>query len=189
MTIISTPRICSAARQPNSVVSQYASSGTIVPPTPMPRYAKPIALPRLRSNHRDKQHLVGQRAAADVAERVEQVAEIEEAHRRDRAQADQRGAGDQDADQHQSPRSEPVDDPAGEVPEHRSDHQPAERVARRHLRARPAEILDEEVVEERQAVGGEADEREQRQEGGDRDVHATVVQRFAHHPLGGTSLD
>ncbi len=133
MTIISTPRICSAARQPNAVVSQYASSGTIVPPTPIPRYAKPIALPRFRSNHRDKQHLIGQRAAADVSERVEQVAEIEEAQRRDRAEADQRAAGDQDADQHQPPRSEPVDDPAGQIPEHRSHQQPAERVARRHL--------------------------------------------------------
>jgi hypothetical protein len=51
--IISTPSARMAPRHPNEVVSQPASSGTSAPPTPIPRYAMPMARPRALSNQRE----------------------------------------------------------------------------------------------------------------------------------------
>src|SRR5205807_829588 len=83
------------------------------------------------------------RSAADVAERVEEVEDVEAAGRRDGGEADDGGAGHHDAGEHQAPRAEPVDDQAREESEHRADHDLADRVAGGHLPARPAEILNE----------------------------------------------
>src|SRR5439155_1130345 len=76
------------------------------------------------------------------------------------------GAGRHDAGEHQAPRAEPVDDQAREESEHRADQDLADRVAGGHLPARPAEILNEEIVEEGEAVQREADDGEEREEGG-----------------------
>ena len=40
-------------RQPTRAVNHADSSGTIAPPTPMPRYAMPMTLPRVLSNQRE----------------------------------------------------------------------------------------------------------------------------------------
>ena len=111
-----------------------------------------------------EQHLVGQRAAADVAERVEDVEQVEHPQRGHVRQADQRAARHDDARHHHAPRTEAIDDPAGGEPEQRPDQQLADGIARGHLHPRPAELLHHEVVVERQAVEREADDREQRDE-------------------------
>ena len=126
-----------------------------------------------------EQHLIRQRTAEDVPERVEQVEEVESRQRADRAEADQRDAGHQDADDHQPPRPDPIDEPAGGEAEQRADDELADRVARRDLCARPAEVAHHEVVEEGQAVQREPDDREERQEGrrGDLDLGAADLLR------------
>ena len=67
-------------------------------------------------------------------------------------------------------RAEAIDHPARDEPEERPDQQLAVGVARCDLLARPAELADHVVVEERQAVQGHAHDREQREKGGHRDV-------------------
>ena len=75
-----------------------------------------------------EQHLVRQRAAADVAERVEQVERCRRSPATSPcAEPDRREAGEQDADDHQPARAEAVDEPAGEEPEERADDQLASR--------------------------------------------------------------
>ncbi len=111
-------------------------------------------------------HLVRQRPAGDVAERVHQVERVEGDERRRAAEADRGEPGEEDADEHQPPGTEAVHEDAGEEPEERSDHQLGEGVARGDLRPAPAQLLHEEVVEEGQAVEGEAHDREEREEGG-----------------------
>jgi hypothetical protein len=105
-----------------------------------------------------EQHLVRQRATADIAQRVQQVADVKEPQRRNGAETHQCAAGHHDAGQHESPRPEPIDDPAGAEAEHWPHEQLAQGVAGRHFGARPAEIADEEVVEERQPVQRDADD-------------------------------
>ena len=111
-------------------------------------------------------HLVGQRAAGDVAERVHQVERVEGEERRRAAEADRGEPGEEDADEHQPPRPEAVHDDAGEEAEERADHELREGVAGGDLGPGPAQLLHEEVVEEGQAVEGEAHDREEREEGG-----------------------
>ena len=73
-------------------------------------------------------------------------------------------AGEQDADEHQPPRPEAVDDDAREEAEERADHELAKAFPDvTWARVQPSS-LHEEVVEEGQAVEGEAHDREERQE-------------------------
>jgi hypothetical protein len=111
-----------------------------------------------------EQHLVRQRPAQHVAERVAQVERVEHRQRRHRAEADRSETGEQDAGDHQPARAEAIDEPAGEKPEQRADDELRVGVARGDLGPRPAVILDHEVVEERQAVERETDDREERHE-------------------------
>src|SRR2546421_3327167 len=121
-------------------------------------------------------------SAADVAERVEEVEDVEAAGRRDGGEADDGGAGHHDAGEHQAPRAEPVDDQAREESEHRADHDLADRVAGGHLPARPAEILNEEIVEEGEAVQREADDGEEREEGGGEGAGAIAHSDISYIP-------
>jgi len=130
-----------------------------------------------------QQHLVGQRAAAHVAQGVQQVEEVERGQAGHGGEADQREAGHHDAEQHEAPRPEPVHRQPGQEPECGTDDQLAEGVARRHLPARPAELLHEEVVEEGQSVQGDAHDGKEGQEGGEQrqSLVAPAVRHGAGH--------
>ena len=113
-----------------------------------------------------EQHLHRQRAPEDIAERVEDVAEIEARECRDVPEPDHRATRHEDADQQQAARAVAVDQVAGQIAEQRTDEQLAVGVARRDLLPRPAIVLDEEVVEERQPVQADADGGKERGKGG-----------------------
>src|SRR5262249_26050925 len=87
--------------------------------------------------------------------------------RRDRTEADESPPRDEDPRDHHAPRADLVDEEAGEEAEERSHHELAVGIAGRDLLARPAEVPDEEVVEEREPVEGEPDDREEREEARD----------------------
>ena len=124
-----------------------------------------------------EQHLVRQRPAGHVPERVQEVEAVEGTESEGAAEAHEREPGHHDSRQHQALRAEPVDDDAGEDSEQRPDDELRERIAGRDLLPRPAEVADEEVVEERQPVEGEADDREEREErGGDREGLVVAVE-------------
>ncbi len=131
---------------------------------PMPRYANPIALPRFAVEPPRQQHLVRQRSGAHVAERVEKVEGVERGQRGCMSEPDERCTRHQDSREQQPPRTESIHEPAGGESEDRADDELAERVAGRDLLARPAVVRHEEVVEEREAVQSDADDREQREE-------------------------
>ena len=137
-----------------------------------------------------QQHLVRQRPAEHIAERVEGVEEIERAEAGHIRQADERAAGHHDAAEHQPARAEPVHEPTGEKPERQRDEDLAVGVARRHLLPRPAELLHEIRIEARQAVQGEADDGKEREKGrqdGD-DLPGTLVGMTVHGRAGAFAL-
>ena len=111
-----------------------------------------------------QQHLVRQRAAAHVAQRVEEIEKVEAGQRVDRAEPHKGDAGHQDPRRHQAPWAEPVHHPAGEEAEQRPDEQLRDGVSRGDLGAGPSEVAHHGVVEERQAVQRDPDDRKQRQE-------------------------
>src|SRR2546423_11883278 len=80
------------------------------------------------------------------------------------AEAVQRDSGHENAGDHEPLRAEASHDPAREKAEERTHHQLAECVARRHLRAGPAEVPHHEVVEEGKTVECQSDDGEQRHE-------------------------
>ena len=67
-------------------------------------------------------------------------------------EADGGEPGEEDADEHQPPGPEAVDDDAREEAEERADHQLARALPEVTCGAGPAQLADEEVVEEGQAV-------------------------------------
>ena len=102
--------------------------------------------------------LVGERSAEDVAQGVEAVEEIKEPEGRggDRREPDECAPGHDDARKQQPPRAEGIHDDAGDEAEGQGHGDLAVGVARGHILPGPAQILEEEVVEEGQAVGGKA---------------------------------
>ncbi len=181
--MIRMPSVCRASRQPNAATSRADRSGTSVPPMPMPRYANPIAFPRRAVEPPREQDLIRQRSPAHVAQRVEQVEEVERRERRHVRQSDERAAGHHNARHHQTTRAEPIDDPSRQEPEHRPDHQLAQRVAGGDLRSGPAELPHHEVVVERQPVQREPDDGEERDERGKGDLPGMTgacLGRFGH---------
>ena len=129
--------------------------------------------PEIRDAHRfaagliepsGKEHLVGKRPAAHVAEGVEEVEEVEHPESGDGAQADESEAGHENAHEHQPARAEPVDDPACDESEDRPDHELAVGVAGSHLSPRPPEVAHHEIVEKRQPVQRKPDDGEKGQE-------------------------
>jgi len=90
---------------------------------------------------------------------------------------------------HQSSRAETIDEPPREESENRPDDQLAERVSGCHLRARPAELGHHEVVVQRQAVQGQADNGEQRQEGGRGNLGLMGASSVNHGSQGTSTAD
>ena len=111
-----------------------------------------------------EQHLIGQWPGEHVPDRVQQIEGEEHDQRGRAAEPGQRAAGDEDPHDHGAPRAHAIDEPAREEPEQRPDGELSHHVPHGDLAAGPAQILDEEVVEERQAVEDQPDDREQRQE-------------------------
>src|SRR5437899_1545881 len=97
---------------------------------PMPRRPMRLAASTSEATRRSEpageQDLVRQRSAEDVADRVEQIEEVETGERVNRSEADQRDAGHKDAGDHQTARAESVDDPSGGEAECRADDELAE---------------------------------------------------------------
>ena len=180
--MIRMPRTCSAPRQPNAFDQPRRQHQDQVAADADAEIGEAHRLAARLVEPARQQHLVGQRPAAHIAERVEQVEQIEHPERRHVRQADQRDAGHHDARHHQPPRPEAIDDPAGHEPEQRADEELAERVARGDLRARPAELPHHEVVVERQPVERQADDREQRDERRDRDLRLREAALRLRHP-------
>src|SRR5689334_22529279 len=112
-----------------------------------------------------QQDLIGQRTAADVPDRVEQVAHVEEWKGGDHAEPRECRAGDENPGEQQPSWTESIDDPSRREPEQRADDQLAVGVPRGDLLPGPPVLAYEEVIEERQAVECDADNREQRQKG------------------------
>ena len=137
-----------------------------------------------------EEDLIGQRAAADVAECVEQIEHVERGQRggeaeacacgAERAEADQGEACHDDAAEHEASWTEAIDHPAGEEAEERADDQFAVGVAGRHFAARPSEVAHHEVVEERQSVQRDADDGEEGDEGGRRHVQLSGLVGRGH---------
>ena len=112
-----------------------------------------------------QQHLVRQRPAEHVPERVEGVEEVERAEAGHIRQADERAAGHHDAAEHQPARAEPIDEPAGEKPERQRDEDLAVGVARRDLLPVQPSSCTKIRIEARQAVKREADDGKEREKG------------------------
>jgi hypothetical protein len=98
-----------------------------------------------------QQDLGGQRPAADVPERVQEVEQIEAGEGRHAGQPYQCEPRHHDASEHQPSDAEPVDDRSCQEAEHRADDHLAERVARRDL-LRVSRDPGRKVVEKRQPV-------------------------------------
>ena len=123
-----------------------------------------------------QEHLVRERPAAEIPERVEEIKEVKPRERADRPEPDQRGTGHEDPRDHEAARAEAIHQPAGEEPEQRPDEQLRDRVAGGDLGARPPELAHHQVVEERQAVQRDPDDGEQRQERRRRDLDLRIAQ-------------
>ena len=111
------PSIRSAPRQPYAWVSAWASERheRAADPDAEVRDAHGLAASSVEPARQED--LVRQRPAADVAERVEEIKEIEPGERRDLRESDERAAGHHDAGEHQPPGTEAVDHPAGDEAE------------------------------------------------------------------------
>ena len=101
-------------------------------------------------------------------------------------EADECEAGHHDAAKHQPARSEPIDHPAGDEPKRDGHRNLAVGIARGHLLPAPAELLDEERIEARQAVERHADDGKQREERRDdrEDLLAASGGRVGHDRAG-----
>ena len=82
ITIIRTPRLRRAPRQPSACVRAWASEGHERAADADAQVGDAHGLAAARVEPAREQHLVGQGTAADVAEGVEQVEEVEGAERR-----------------------------------------------------------------------------------------------------------
>src|ERR1700757_3966158 len=87
-----------------------------------------------------KQNLIRQRSAADVAESIEDVEQIEHSQSGNASEAHQADACQQNSCDHEPSGTEAIDHPAGEESEQRAYYDFAQRVAGRDLRASPSEL-------------------------------------------------